>query len=139
MNRGKLAHLGLLIMIVGCSVNPTPEGGYVIAPVLPSRQRAAPQQGEESQAVSSGVCHAHTIEDGEWLAARVVGFDPGSRVNIRSMPAMEAHIEAKALVGDDVAVLGESISRDCTRWYQVHIPRLKRRGWIHSDYIEINP
>lgn len=139
MNRGKLAYLGLLIMIVGCSVNPTPEGGYAIAPVLPSRQRVVPQQGEESQAVSSGGCHAHTIGYEEWLAARVVGLNLGTIVYGRSRPEMEAHIEAKALVGEDVAVLGESISRDCTCWYQVHIPRLERRGWIHSDYIEINP
>ncbi|MBD1911852.1 MULTISPECIES: SH3 domain-containing protein [unclassified Leptolyngbya] len=68
--------------------------------------------------------------------ARVVGSSPGSQVNIRTEPSLNAPSPSYGLVGDRVEVLTRANAADGFLWYYVSFPS-GVRGWIRSDFIQL--
>jgi hypothetical protein len=80
-------------------------------------------------------------------SARVVGREPGTQVNMRSMPNTNSEILAFVLVGQNVTFLSSSSrarvhsnSRDDQdntwySWYYVEYEPSRTRGWIRADFL----
>lgn len=65
---------------------------------------------------------------------KIVGRNPGSRVNVRQSPG-GYHDGTYGLVDDIVSVLGYGLGPECKTWFKVQFPGSRYVGWIHQDYL----
>lgn len=63
--------------------------------------------------------------------AVLIGQTPGSQVNVRSGPSIQANTPSYDLVGDRVQVL-RAIVNEGNAWYSVKFPS-GAQGWIRGD------
>lgn len=68
--------------------------------------------------------------------AQIVGRAPGSQVNVRSAPSVNAPSPSYGLVGDRVEVLNDTRGDDGFTWYYVRFPGSGAEGWIRGDFIQ---
>jgi hypothetical protein len=77
-------------------------------------------------------------------SARVIGREPGTEVNMRSMPTTNSEIRAFVLVGQNITFLRSSNNvqvlynrRDTqdNTWYFVEYEPSQTRGWIRADFL----
>lgn len=132
---------GLGLVLTGCAVRSLPEGGYAITP-SPFEIKPLVSGSDEAQQPTDppSACHAHESRYGEWLAGKIVGQTPGSRVNIRAQPHPHAALSGYGLVGDQIAIMGEAVAAEnCSHWYRVQFPKSGHQGYIHSDFVRANP
>ena len=69
--------------------------------------------------------------------ARIIGAEPGSRVNVREAPSTNAPSPHFGLVGDRVTILDQITGRDGYTWYYVEFPSSGAQGWIRGDFIQV--
>lgn len=67
--------------------------------------------------------------------AMLSGSDPGSRINVRSSPSVQANSPHYGLVGDRVEVLNETQGSDGYIWCYVRFSGSGAEGWIRGDYV----
>lgn len=68
--------------------------------------------------------------------ARIVGETPGSQVNVRSAPSVNAPSPSYGLVGDRVEVLNDTRGDDGFTWYYVRFPASGVEGWMRGDFVQ---
>ncbi|MEO1209406.1 MAG: SH3 domain-containing protein [Cyanobacteria bacterium J06638_20] len=68
--------------------------------------------------------------------ARIVGDTPGSQVNVRSAPSVNASSPSYGLVGDRIEVLNDTRGNDGFTWYYVRFPASGAEGWIRGDFVQ---
>lgn len=68
--------------------------------------------------------------------ARLVGETPGSPVNVRSAPSVNASSPSYGLVGDRIEVLNDTQGDDGFTWYYVRFPASGAEGWIRGDFVQ---
>ncbi|WP_439345190.1 SH3 domain-containing protein [Vacuolonema iberomarrocanum] len=68
--------------------------------------------------------------------ARIVGEIPGSQVNVRSAPSVNAPSPSYGLVGDRVEVLNDTRGDDGFTWYYVRFPASGVEGWMRGDFVQ---
>lgn len=68
------------------------------------------------------------------IPAVLVGKTPGSRVNVRSGPSVNASVPHYGLVGDRVVILNQTSAADGNIWYYVQFPS-RAEGWVRGDFI----
>jgi hypothetical protein len=145
------------IASASCTARPSSGGGVVIEPAMPEpAETAARTEIETNRAIVSGqqalgstasapeaaatttACLATTQVYGEWLAGKIVGADPDSRVNVRPEPSLDAATQSYGLVGEDIAIIAEATAADCGKWYQASFPGSGHRGWINAEFAQVN-
>ena len=68
----------------------------------------------------------------QWRMARFRSAKDGDWVNLRSAPNMEASVLAKVYAGDEVVVMGETLTRWCYVWANGHA------GYIMSSFLSVS-
>lgn len=145
------------IASASCTFRPSSEGGVVIEPAVPEpAETVASTEIETNRAIVSGqqalgstasapeaaatttACLATTQVYGEWLAGKIVGTDPNSRVNVRPEPSLDADTQSYGLVGEDIAIIAAATAADCGKWYQASFPASGHRGWINAEFAKVN-
>lgn len=128
-----------------CTIRPTGDGGIAVAPLQDSpvnikalvTQPESPAPEPSPTPAPAEGCSPATIVYGEWLAGRITGQKAGSRVNVRPQPSTAAVSGSYGLVGEAIAVMGESVGPDCERWFHVQFPASGFQGWVFSDFVAI--
>lgn len=62
------------------------------------------------------------------------GSVPGSQVNVRSAPSLDADTPHYGLVGDSVVVLDSAVDRSGSVWYSVQF-QSGATGWVREDFV----
>ncbi|MBE9157070.1 SH3 domain-containing protein [Nodosilinea sp. LEGE 06152] len=146
MGRPLLALVAISLVSSSCTIRPTGDGGIAVAPMqdtpvnikaLVTQPEAPTPEPSPVPAAAAGQCSPATIAYGEWLAARITGQKEGSRVNVRPQPSTSVHIGSYGLVGESIAVMGEAIRPDCSKWYHVQFPTSGYQGWVFGDFVSI--
>ena len=68
--------------------------------------------------------------------ALLVGYTPGSRINVRSGPSTAHAVAHYGLVGDRVQTIDWVVGNDNYYWYYVEFSS-GARGWIRGDFIAV--
>jgi hypothetical protein len=141
------------IASASCTFRPSSEGGVVIEPAVPEpvdteiatnkaivsgQQALGSAAGAPDAAATTTACLATTQVYGEWLAGKIVGTDPNSRVNVRPEPSLDAATQSYGLVGEEIAIIAEATAADCGKWYQASFPGSGHRGWINAEFAKVN-
>jgi len=71
------------------------------------------------------------------VPARITGATPGSEVNVRTQPSLNAPSPSYGLVGDRVEVIRSTTGSDGYLWHYVRFAQSGAEGWIRGDFIEI--
>ncbi|MGB3309319.1 MAG: hypothetical protein WBG32_05430 [Nodosilinea sp.] len=146
MDRPLLAVAAIAALVTSsCTVRPTGDGGIAVAPMQDSpvnikalvTQPESPTPEPSPAPAPAGPCSPATIAYGEWLAGRITGQKEGSRVNVRPQPSTSVHIGSYGLVGEAIAVMGEAIASDCSKWYHVQFPTSGFQGWVFGKFVAI--
>jgi hypothetical protein len=150
MNLKFLYLFGIAITLTGCVIK-TPDGEISIEPkkdltvsIVPTVQESEPsdnplESGSSGQSLGATPSCNNDLYS-VWLAGQIAGKHQGSRVLVRPEPSMEANTRSYGLVGESIAVIGESFAgTDCRdHWYKVQFPDSGHQGWIFGDFVEIN-
>ena len=64
------------------------------------------------------------------------GYEPGSRVNVRSEPSVNAASYSYGVVGDYVDIHDWQQGYDGWGWYYVEFPSSGTEGWVRADFVE---
>jgi len=63
--------------------------------------------------------------------------DPGSQINVRSAPSLNASAPSYGLPGDRVEVIREVVGEDGYTWYYVEFNGSRARGWVRGDFVRL--
>jgi len=77
-----------------------------------------------------------TIQPATAMPGYIDGYEPGSRVTLRSGPSTASASRGYGLVGQDVELLTSTFNEyDGSWWVKVQFYESGAIGWIHGDYI----
>jgi SH3-like domain-containing protein len=70
-------------------------------------------------------------------SALLIGNEPGSRINVRSAPSLNASSPHYGLVGDRVTVIRFTTGAAGDRWYYIRFSS-GAEGWVRADFVQID-
>lgn len=102
----------------------------------PSSPVAQPQRPSQSELETDSEASAETTEG---QLAKITASDPGSEVNVRSLPSQAAESIGFGKVGDEVVLGRSETAEDGYTWHYVTFREATTVGWVREDLLDIQP